>query len=197
MINRTTRIFDRWLRTHPVWGLAACLARVVMDPADEALLKLGKHRLPVTIYNDVDHEGLARNKDPDTVPALAIVADVAHKAPLKANRQGVLEFRGVAFGFTYLERDTPVLAARGRWGYVSQALMDSLLAFNTPALSRAARPDSSEPWRRWADTEVIELTELEEWRLQGGVGKADVIGSLFALCVVHRYGADLSRGVTP
>lgn len=200
MIPRFTRIWSRWLRFHPVWGLAPRLAAVVMDPGDEDRLLLGPDhdiRLPCTVVDDIDDEALAKLKEPEVSPALAVVAQLVHSAPLQWARTregGQLVWDASPMGFAYIERDTPVLHGRQRGGYVLSALMESIIAFNEPKESAVPIPTGilgldpppATTWRRLADIEILEVSELEEWRVQGGLGESTIIGSMFASCRVRR-----------
>ncbi len=196
MINRVTRILSRWLDAHPTYGLRALAASVTFDSTEEATaLEINGDALPVTIYNDVDDECVATRYDPDVVPALVIVAQLSTDAPLLRGR-GQLDFDQVKVSFAYMERDQPVSFARRRGGYLLTALMDSLNAFNEPKLSKVPIPDDIDPapafrdasasWRTLGDVEVLEVADLKESRVTGGVGKSTLIGSVIGTFKVRR-----------
>ena len=194
MINRMTRILTRWLATHPVYGLPALLASVSFDSeAEGTALLLRTNQLPLTIYNDVDDECTAARYDPDSVPALVIVAQMSMEGAVRRAR-GQEDYDDVAVTFAYMERDEPINYARQRGGYVLTAVADSLNAFNEPMLSRVPIPQAmddkwaatSPSWRALGSVEILELTALREARVTGGVGTSKLIGATLALFKVRR-----------
>lgn len=195
MINRVTRILTRWLVSHPDYGMRPLLDAVSFDSTEEAVrLLVETASLPLTIYNDVDDESVAKRYDPDKVPALVIVADLTSQSPVVSGR-GQLDYDTVNVGFSYMERDQPVNNARQRGGYVITALTDALLAFNQPKLARVPIPTlspvalyaaESATWRELGDVKITEVVSLRESRVTGGVGKSTLIGTLLGTFKVSR-----------
>lgn len=186
MNNRLSRILTRWLKDHPVYGLDLMLASVVMDEGDEARLLIKDARLPVTIYNDVDDDCLAKRYNPTVVPAVAIIPQVTTSVPTRS--RGTLIYKDVTVALSYLEREQPEILSRQRGGYVMTGMTDSLLAFNEPRISNVAMPSpGTTTWRRLGDIEVLEMTALEELRVTLGVGGANMFGSLLATFTIQRH----------
>lgn len=192
MINQMTRILTRWLEEHPVYGVPVLLASAVFDSsAEQTALEIKTAQLPLTIYNDVDDECVAKRYEPDEVPALVIIGELANDAPVHYGR-GQLDYPSVGASFAYLERDEPVNYARQRGGYVLRAVQDSLLAFNVPAVSKVALAGTEsfyaadDTWRSLNGVEIIEVTDVRENRVTGGLGKSTLIGTMLGTFKVRR-----------
>lgn len=197
MNNRFTRIMTRWLKSHPVYNLTAMCAAVQMDDGDETALALNATRLPCAIYNDVDDDCMFPRHNPTTVPALGLVAQTAVPTPMRRFR-GQLDYDAVEIGMSYMERDTPELAAKGRGDYVLQAATDSLLAFIEPKNANVQIPGdvlpnpNSDTWRslggfgKKGSVEVLDITNVEQFRIRLGVHGVTMFGALIVTCKLRR-----------
>ncbi len=195
MNNRFTRIMARWFKTHPTYGIVPMCAAIAMDAGDEAALGVGDSaaRLPVTVYNDVDDACMFPRYNPTIVPALGLVSQGSGVAPVVRLR-GQLTYDSLEIAIAYLEKDTDELLAKKRGDYVLQAATDSLLAFIEPRFSDVGIPDDTngDTWRSLGGkgnkgaVEVIDIPQIEQFKIKLGVHGVTMFGALIATCKVRR-----------
>jgi hypothetical protein len=176
--NRLSRILTRWLKTHPTFGIAPMCAALTMDAGDEALLELAGERLPVTVYNDVDDECLVPKFNPDVVPALCIIPQLSTNS-LVTRRRGQIDYDKAPVGMSYIERDQPEILSRLRGGYVLEAVLHSMIAFQQPAYSAIPMVGGAGPtWRQLGNVEIVDVTSIEEYRVTLGIGTSSMFGAI-------------------
>jgi hypothetical protein len=191
MNNRLSRILTRWFKTHPVYGIAPMCAAIVMDAGDEAALLIPPDtgvRLPVTVYNDVDDDCLVPKFNPDVVPALCIIPQMSTLSPMKRGR-GQVDYEGVQVGVSYIERDQKETLARKRGGYVMEAVLESMIAFQKPEHSAIPRPGDVDgySWRRLGPVEIVDVTAIEEYRVTLGIGASAMFGAIIPTFRIRKY----------
>ena len=193
-INTVTKILDRWIDTHPTYGIRPLMQRLIdlggLDDGDEETLVLPPQDpagvlFPLSVYNDVVDESVATRYEPAEVPALVVVGEFSAGATPR-KRPGVRIFEDVGFNIAYMERDQPVNLARQRGGYVAEMLDVSMLAFDMPQLADVSMGPGLQTWREWGRTKVLKVDGVRESRVTGGVGSSTLIGSYIGRLTYQR-----------
>lgn len=170
MIVETTRLIDRWLR-HPEHGVEAMLAEV-----PRGLPGGGSDPMPVvpTIYNDTEHDAVAREIDPPAERSLVLFVDSEIETDAKDKLRQI--GTSVALVIAYVTRDVPTLEAVREGGYVIRAVRMSLTRYNNQSLSVG--------YRDLNGIKVAAVGNMTQQRVAGAVGRSHLWGFLSAAVTV-------------
>lgn len=147
---------------HGVNALAPLIPRATLSPGI-----VGDAPPIVTICNDVDNESVARDLDPDAVPALMFWGDSSVDVELR----GYKTAKEVIIAAAYVTEDgaDPLAASRAR-GLILRA---GILTFN-----RYNSQDKSLNYRKLNGISVMQITKITEQRVTAAVGRRRMWGFL-------------------
>lgn len=128
----------------------------------------------VTIYSDLSSEEIAENKDPPSVPALVVVADVGAESTAKQGRTQQ-RVRNVILGVGYVDSDTVILLAKIDSGLVLRGLQASVLKL----LQKGVKE------RTVNGVTLLQVTKMVEQRASGVIGTSRLTGFVLIHCEVQ------------
>lgn len=169
MVSDITIMYDRWLR-HPEYGVAAMLPtipRVVPALGATPATVISEPTMP-TIYNDVEHESVVREIDPDKEPALVVFTDSDPDVPMHPNRRAV--DRTVTTTIAYTTREMPPLRAVQWGGLILRAVKLSVGHFNDQRKAKG--------YRELNGVSIQAVRSVTEQRVSGAVGRSRLWGFL-------------------
>jgi hypothetical protein len=175
MIPHISRLVHRWLG-HETYGFEAMLDKQTMLEEDgdiyERMTQGGITNVrPMQIYNDVDDEEVTRNlAEAASFPCLVVTCDnIVRHTVERMRKQAELE---VAVTVALLGQNEWGTTMRQFSAYALGAVIDSLFCFNEPRLSTPGG------YRSIADVSLVELADLDELRIGGGVPFEQLYGAI-------------------
>lgn len=172
MIVEVTRLWDRWLKGPlGVEYHLPLLQRLTPEGTEDPLPQMPR------IYNDIEDESVADSLDPPETPALVLFAESGAEIT-QAQRTGRLVTHSLVMTIAYITRDWPPLRASIEGGYVLQAVIRSLVDYNSEGKSLN--------YRKLNGIKVLSINELTQERVAANLGQSQLWGFVIAEVSVIR-----------
>jgi hypothetical protein len=146
-------------------GLTQLLLDIPLHPGDQ--------RPTVSaIYSDAEDKCVADKIEPEASPSVVILADGNMESSIFRHNGLQFDSENTPVVIVYCERDTPIIPARQRAGYVTSAIVQSLAALSHPRLAQSAR--------RFGSVELLKFEKITAVRASGKLGTANMIAAVLA-----------------